>query len=251
MNKKFVSWRRVSTKVQGRSGLGLEAQKDIIDYFVRIEKGELVADFCEVYTGTELSGCTELWKAIALCKQEGYALIIAKTDRFRNTVEALQIYDELGEGNIYFCDLPSQEKFVLTLFFALAEREAKLISIRTKAALKAKRERGENTGGAKELWGKVTGTDRTEALKAANKAAAESRRLKAMTNPENRAFKDFIEDWEAAHGKIGWQADWKAMSAKLNSRGRTTATGLPYTPTRAKAMYDKITKIYATGEATC
>lgn len=134
MSKQFISWRRVSTKGQGISRLGLEAQKTIIDYYVGVEGGELIADYCDVYTGTELSGCVHLREAIQHCKRSGATLIIAKTDRFRNTIEALEIFDEVG-GNIYFCDLPSNEKFTLTLFFALAEREAQLISIRTKSAL--------------------------------------------------------------------------------------------------------------------
>lgn len=144
MSKQFISWRRVSTSKQGASGLGLSAQKSIIEHYVRVEGGTLIADYPEVYTGTELSGCTKLREAIKHCKKTGATLIIAKTDRFRNTVEALQIYEEM-EGNIYFCDLPVTEKFTLTLFFALAEREAELISIRTKAALAAKKARGEQT----------------------------------------------------------------------------------------------------------
>lgn len=146
MNRQFISWRRVSTAKQGRSKLGLEAQKTIIDHFVQIENGELIADYCEVYTGTELSGCTQLRKAIEQCKKSGATLIIAKTDRFRNTVEALKIFDDVG-GNIYFCDLPSTEKFMLTLFFALAEREALLVSIRTKAALGSIKNNIEKNGG--------------------------------------------------------------------------------------------------------
>lgn len=106
----------MSTKKQGRSGLGLEAQADIIKYCVAHEKGELLADYCEVYTGTELSGCVELRKAIEHCKKEDAVLIIAKTD-----------------------------------FFALAEREALLVSIRTRAALSAKKARHEPTGGTNEL----------------------------------------------------------------------------------------------------
>ena len=108
--KKFISWRRVSTMKQGASGLGLQAQTEIIEHFVKAEKGELIADYHEVYTGKELSGCVELRKAMQHCKDEGATLIIAKTDRFRNTIEALQIYDEM-EGNIYFCDLPHTDKF--------------------------------------------------------------------------------------------------------------------------------------------
>ena len=58
MNK-YISWRRVSTQKQGRSGLGLEAQKDIINYFIEKDNGLLLADYEEIYTGTELSKCTE------------------------------------------------------------------------------------------------------------------------------------------------------------------------------------------------
>lgn len=150
--KKYISWRRVSTKKQGNSGLGLEAQKGIIKYFIEREGGDWVADFEECYTGTDLEGCVELRKAIAKAKKENAVLIIAKTDRFRNTIEALQVYEEMGDGNIMFCDLPHTDKFTLTLFFALAEREALIVSIRTKQALAAKKERGEVTGGASDAW---------------------------------------------------------------------------------------------------
>lgn len=150
--KKFVSWRRVSTFKQSRSGLGLEAQKEIIRYFVEREHGEIIADYSECYTGTELSGCIELRKAIEYAKQENAILVIAKTDRFRNTVEALKVYEEMGDGNIMFCDLPHTDKFTLTLFFALAEREALIVSIRTKQALAAKKARGESLGGATRKW---------------------------------------------------------------------------------------------------
>ena len=87
-----------------------------------------------------------------LSRKNNAVLIIAKTDRFRNTIEALQVYDRMGEGNIMFCDLPHTDKFTLTLFFALAEREALIVSIRTKQALDAKKARGEKTGGASDAW---------------------------------------------------------------------------------------------------
>lgn len=149
---KFVSWRRVSTQKQNGSGLGLAAQKAFIRYFVEQEHGDWIADYRECYTGTELAGCGELAKAMARAKAEDAILIIAKTDRFRNTIEALQVYEQMGEGRIMFCDLIHTDKFTLTLFFALAEREALLNSIRTKQALAAKKARGEATGGASERW---------------------------------------------------------------------------------------------------
>ena len=144
MARQYISYRRVSTKKQGRSGLGLEAQEDLIRGFLRYTgDADLVADYCEVYTGTELAKCRELQKAIAHAKRIGAVLIIAKTDRFRNTAEALQIYEAMGENNIVFCDVPHADKFSITLAFAFAEREALLISIRTKQALAAKKARGE------------------------------------------------------------------------------------------------------------
>ena len=152
MGNKYVSWRRVSTFKQGRSGLGLEAQKEIIRYFIERDKGKWIADYSECYTGTELCGCVELRKAMEHAKKENAILVIAKSDRFRNCQEALGILNEMGEGNIEFCDLPHSDRFTLTLFWALAEREALITSIRTKQALAAKKERGEATGGACKKW---------------------------------------------------------------------------------------------------
>lgn len=144
--KKFISYRRVSTDKQGASGLGLEAQTEIIKYFVKCEKGEIIMDFQEVHSGKDLNECAVLRKAMTEAKRQGAVLVVAKTDRFRNLRQALEVLDEMGEGNIMFCDLPHTDRFTLTLFFALAERERLITSIRTKQALKAKKERGERLG---------------------------------------------------------------------------------------------------------
>lgn len=235
--KRYISWRRVSTKKQGKSGLGLDAQKNIIEYFVDAEGGQLIADYAEVYTGTELSGCIELRKAIEHCKRENAILVIAKTDRFRNTLEALQVLEEVGEQNIMFCDLPHTDKFTLTLFFAIAEREALLISLRTKGALAAKKARGEKTGGA------CRKGDITESLETARKASVVSRREKALNNPNNKEFWIFIEDWQSVHGQITANTDFKALSEILNKRGKKTSTGLPFNALRARQTYFKLRDI--------
>ena len=225
MEKKFVSWRRVSTQRQGMSGLGLEAQKNIIDHFVNTEKGELIADYHEVYTGKELSGCTELRKAMEYCKKQGATLIIAKSDRFRNTLEALQIYEEM-QGNIYFCDLPNTDKFTLTLFFALAEREALLVSIRTKAALAAKKARGSQLGNGK-------GTN----MGKANEASAKARRDAARNNPNNRIIWGII-----GQNGIPTREDLQQMSTQLNKMGVRTSTGMDFTPDRLRSAYHNMKK---------
>lgn len=232
--KKFISWRRVSTKKQGSSGLGLDAQRDIINYFVQSEKGELIADFEEVYTGTELSGCTELRKAIKMCKETDSTLIIAKTDRFRNLREALEILDEMGENRIMFCDLPHTDRFTLTLFLAISEREALLISLRTKAALKAKKERGELTGGAC----RKTSPDMNKAIQASNKA----NKAKAESNPHNKAFAEFIEFWEAKYGTITKETNFELIANELNRRGKVTSSGMSFNKSNARQMYYRICK---------
>lgn len=148
--RKFVSWRRCSTQKQGKSGLGLEAQMGIINYFVNEAQGELIADFHEVYTGKNLHGCVELQKAMECAKKNDAILVIAKSDRFRNLSQALEVYSEMN-GMIYFCDVPQAEdaatyKFMLSLSWALGEREAAITSLRTRQALAAKRARGESVG---------------------------------------------------------------------------------------------------------
>ena len=222
--KKFVSWRRVSTKRQGSSGLGLEAQKEIIRYFVERECGELVADFKECYTGTDLNGCTELKKAIALAKDNDAVLIIAKTDRFRNTIEALQVYDDMGDGNIMFCDLPHTDKFTLTLFFALAEREALIVSIRTKQALAAKKARCEALGGATDAWRDAYDAKSDEQKHQEGVAKGRTKNTRHLESRDVQAFLKVLRNVfpEACIGDVT-EWNWDAVNTKEENRGRILA----------------------------
>lgn len=132
--EKYISYTRVSTKKQGASGLGLESQERIIDYFTQ---GEIVARYSEAYSGTNLNKCVELRKAINKAKELGAKLILAKSDRFRCVDDALSVMAELGEGNLICCDIPNADRFTFILFFAIAEREALITSLRTKAGLES------------------------------------------------------------------------------------------------------------------
>ena len=232
--KKFISWRRVSTKKQGASGLGLEAQKELIRYFVDKEQGILLDDYEEVYTGTDLANCSALKAAIKACKEQDAILIIAKTDRFRNTVEALQIYEELGDGKIFFCDLPHTDKFTLTLFFALAEREALITSIRTKQALAAKKTRGE-------VW------HRNSDNSAAVNRSAVIRAENARKNENNIKVWRYLQVWQKSNCQIDAnmaKSKWCELSEILNELGYSTATGLSFNTNRLRAMYNKLCKLY-------
>lgn len=142
-NRDYVLWRRVSTKQQGESELGLEAQTAIALHFMEAEPVKI---FTDVYSGRKLRECRGLRNAIKYCKENGYLLVVAKSDRFRNTIDGLTILDEVGERNLYFCDLATADRSVLTMMFAMWERQAIMISINTKLALAELKKRGVKLG---------------------------------------------------------------------------------------------------------
>jgi len=143
-SRPYVLWRRVSTERQGESGLGLDAQVAIAKMFMGKDPVEI---FTDVFSGTKLKQCKGLWKAIALCAENDYALVIAKSDRCRNVHEALEILDAVGERNLIFCDLPSSDRFILTVMWAMWERQAIMGRINTKLALAERKRQIERDGG--------------------------------------------------------------------------------------------------------
>lgn len=140
----YILWARVSTEGQNESGLGLSAQRTIAQMFMGKEP---VGVYTDVYTGTKLKQCKRLWEAIDRCKKENMLLVIAKSDRFRSVQDALEVLDAVGQGNIIFCDLPSSDRFVLTIMFAVWERQAIMGKINTKLALAERKKQIERDGG--------------------------------------------------------------------------------------------------------
>ena len=184
----------------------------IINYFVNEAQGELIADFHEVYTGKNLHGCVELQKAMEFAKKNDAVLVIPKSDRFRNLEQALEVY-RLMEGNIYFCDVPLAEdaatyKFMLSLSWSLAEREAAITSLRTRQALAAKRARGESVGNPNAA---ITNEMRVNSIA--------SRKQDARLNENNRkAYK--LVNLLRTHGKT-----YAEIARELNDGGYKTANG--------------------------
>lgn len=153
-NRPYVLWRRVSTKGQGESGLGLEAQFAIAQMFT---KKDPVKVFTDVYSGTKLKECKELWAAVSYCRNNNCLLVIAKTDRFRNVKEALEVLDQVGDGNLSFCDMPMVNRMILTIMFSVWESQAIMGRINTKLALNERRKELESKG----YWISKTGNKRT------------------------------------------------------------------------------------------
>jgi DNA invertase Pin-like site-specific DNA recombinase len=149
---KFVSYLRVSTVQQGRSGLGLEAQRQAVVNFLNGGTWTLLREFVEVETG-KANDRPQLAQALELCRLTGATLVVAKLDRLARDAEfLLGVVRGTGEAGVVFCDLPTLPagpvgKFMLTQMAAVAELEAGLISQRTKAALAAAKARGVALGG--------------------------------------------------------------------------------------------------------
>jgi DNA invertase Pin-like site-specific DNA recombinase len=141
---KFVAYYRVSTDRQGKSGLGLDAQSKAVNDYLNGGDWELAAEFTEIESGKK-SDRPELVKALAACKRYKATLVIARLDRLARNVHFIS---GLMETKVKFvaCDMPEATPFMLHIYAAVAEQEARAISARTKAALQAAKQRGVRLG---------------------------------------------------------------------------------------------------------
>lgn len=135
----FVSYLRVSTDKQGRSGLGLEAQRAAVAAHAAAG-GSIVAEFVEVESGRK-NDRPQLAAALAACRTRRAVLLIAKLDRLARNVAFVSNLMEAGVEFIA-ADMPTVNRLTIHILAAVAEEEARMISARTKAALAAAKARG-------------------------------------------------------------------------------------------------------------
>ncbi|WP_341896945.1 recombinase family protein [Sphingobium sp. YR657] len=144
-NLRFIAYYRVSTDRQGRSGLGLEAQQEAVHKFLLQRQHTLIAEKVEVESGRNADR-PELAEAFALCRLHRATLIIAKLDRLARSVAFVSNILESGVDFVA-ADFPEANRLTIHILSAVAEHEARMISDRTKAALKAAKARGVVLGG--------------------------------------------------------------------------------------------------------
>ena len=140
----FVAYYRVSTGKQGRSGLGLDAQRHAVETFVE-SRGRLLQAFTEVESGKN-DQRPELAAALAHCDLTGATLVVAKLDRLSRNVAFLATLQDSGV-RFLATDMPEANELTIHIMAAVAQAERKAISKRTKEALTAAKARGVRLGG--------------------------------------------------------------------------------------------------------
>lgn len=217
---KFVAYYRVSTQKQGRSGLGLDAQRQAIADF--LAGGKLIAEFVEIESGKR-DQRPQLAAALHRAKVTGAKLLIAKLDRLSRNVAFIATLQESGVK--FVCaDMPEANELTVHLFAAIAQHERKLISERTKVALAAAKRRGTKLGnpnGARALRG------------CGNNAAVET--IKAKAKRFAAEIEPVIADIRAAG-----TTSYRAIAQELNARGILTARGGAWHATTVKNVMGRV-----------
>jgi len=160
---RYIAYYRVSRVRQGRSGLGLEAQKQAVQTHLKGEKA--LSEFVEVESGRR-NDRPKLAEALAACRVHKATLIIAKLDRLARNVAFVS---SLMEAGVEFqaCDFPQANRLTIHILAAVAEHEAHMISDRTRAALAAAKARGAALGGFRGRAGTCTDLAKARAVRTA------------------------------------------------------------------------------------
>ena len=219
--KKLVAYYRVSTATQGRSGLGLEAQRQAVARFAEAEGFAIIAEFEEVETGKgsdAIERRPQLAAALAAARQhKGAAVAVAKLDRLSRDVAFISglmargvpfLVAELGAG---------ADAFMLHLYAALAEKERAMIAARTKAALAAAKAKGTILGNPRIAEAQAKGAARNKA----NAIEADAKVLPVIAAMQ-------------AEG-----ASLRKIAVELNAKGVATARGGKWAAEQVRAILSR------------
>ncbi len=214
----LIAYYRVSTKKQGQSGLGLEAQQTCVANFAQSGHHNIIGAYQEIETGKKAER-PELRKALAHAKRKKAVLVIAKLDRLARNVHFLSGLMEAGVDFVC-CDIPSANRLTLHILAAVAEDEARRISERTKAALAAYKARGGKLGKPENLTPKA-------GRRGAAATSAQARTAYAALLPE-------LRQWRAAG------LSYREIAAMLNGGGRTSRIGAPGNRNQVKRVLSRV-----------
>ena len=204
---RFIAYYRVSTDRQGRSGLGLDAQREAVHNFLDQRPHTLISEKVEVESGRSADR-PELADAFALCRLHRATLIIAKLDRLARSVAFVSNILESGVDFVA-ADFPEANRLTIHILSAVAEHEARMISERTKAALRVAKARGVVLGGDRgNLPGVASRGAEASAVIRSRQAAERARDLAPLIMSLRNAGRTF-----------------EAIASELHDRGISSARG--------------------------
>ena len=210
--KQYVTYMRVSTAEQGRSGLGLDAQKRDISIYLDTYSEvpfEILEEYTDILSGGD-DDRPELAKAIDLAKRTGAELLIAKLDRLSRRVSFIARLMDDPKLSMRVAQMPNADKFQLHVYAALAEQERDFISKRTKAALREAKARGQKLGGLRDKTMK-----RNDAVKA--NALARAKKIEGIIQPlraSGMSLRDIASHLDRADVQTARGGLWTASQVK-------------------------------------
>lgn len=219
---KYITYYRVSTKRQGRSGLGLEAQKNAVADYLNGGRWTLVAEVTEVESGKR-SDRPQLANALALCRIHSATLLVAKMDRLSRNLHFLTGLMESGVDFVA-CDIPKANTLTVHILAAVAQAEGEAISARTKAALAAAKARGIALGGDRGNFARIAHRG--------SPAGVRTRQIKAQARA-----KDLLPVIEAI--KADGAVSLRDIAAVLNERQIPTARGGEWSATQVQRVLNR------------
>lgn len=219
--KTYIAYLRQSTIKQENSGLGVEAQRDIILNYLK--DGEIIKEYVETETGKR-NDRPQLMEALALCRKTNSTLICAKLDRLsRNVAFTSKLLE--SDVEIVFCDFPEANKLILHIISSIAEYEANLISTRTKQSLKAKKARGIKLGKSENLM-----NNHPQAIE----RSVRTNKQKAVDNVNNKRAIALIRSMSNEGKSFSYMAQY------LNEQGFRTSKGCLFQITQVKRLYQRL-----------
>lgn len=223
---KFVSYLRVSTDRQGKSGLGLEAQRKAVEDFLNGGHWTIAAEFVEVESGKRDDNRPRLAAAITACKLYGAKLVIAKLDRLSRDAHFLLGLEKAGVDFVA-ADMPNANRLTVGIMAMVAEEERRMISARTKAALAAAKARGVKLGGDR-----GRGTAFTAETNGLGRAALQAR-SQARASDLSPVLAELRASGVTSLGRL---------ARALTARGIPTARGAAtWTPMQVKRVVERLT----------
>ena len=210
--KKYVTYRRVSTAEQGKSGLGLAAQTRDIDLYLTTYSDtpyEVIGEYVDEISGMD-DARPELTKAITQAKAKGAELLVAKLDRLSRRVSFIAFLMDDRKLALRVAAMPNADKFQLHIYAALAEQERDFISLRTKAALAEAKRKGIVLGGLRDKTMKRNAVVKENAQRRADNVAG----LILPLRDAGRTLREIAVELDKAGVKTARGGTWQASQVK-------------------------------------